>query len=246
MPTAPLPVVAADATAVELAEATAGILGARLLALEAWRAGEAELVVWCDREGLAVRGSAASRAGPVRPLPPLRRPGDDLLRRAVGRGRTVIDATGGFAADAGALVAAGCRVQLIERHPLLALLLADAIERWLRAGRLQPGMLTLHHGEARQLLPELRAEVVTLDPMYPLPGGAHAPRKAEGLFLLRQLVGDDDDQGELLAPARRSASARVVVKRPRGAPRLAGLAPSGSLEGRSVRYDLYAKEAWRD
>ncbi len=38
------------------------------------------------------------------------------------------------------------------------------------------------------------------------------------------------------------AGKRVVVKRPRKAPVISGPAPSYSLEGKSSRYDIYAKK----
>jgi 16S rRNA (guanine1516-N2)-methyltransferase len=235
-------VVAADDASLALAERVADTLGALLLTRTSWLAGTLGLVVWCDQAGVGLRGSAASRALPVRPAPPATRAGRDPLVRAVGMGRSVIDATGGFAADAGTLVAAGCRVEIIERDPVMALILHDAIVRWTAAGVIPRDRLLLHHADALQLLPDLRAEVVTLDPMYPLPASSHPPRKGEGLHLLRALLGDDEDQAALLARARAAASARVVVKRPRVAQHLAGVAPSGSIVGRSVRYDLYAPE----
>lgn len=200
------------------------------------------MVVWCDAAGLALRGPASSRAQPVRPAPPAWRPGRDLLLRALGGWRQVIDATGGFAADAGTLAAAGCQVTLIERHPVVALILRDALQRWQQQGLPAAAAMTLLEGDALALLPTLRTEVVVLDPMYPRPPSPHPPRKGEVLHLLRQLLGDDSDQGALLLAARHCASARVVVKRPRAAPYLNAQRASGSLSGRSVRYDLYPPE----
>ena len=49
-----------------------------------------------------------------------------------------------------------------------------------------------------------------------------------------------EEEATLLAAARRAAGQRVVVKRPRKAEPLGGVQPSGSIEGRTVRYDLYA------
>ena len=94
--------------------------------------------------------------------------------------------------------------------------------------------------DARTWLATAATDVVLLDPMYPEAGAG--PRKAEGLHLARLLVGDDPDQGRLLAVARRAAGRRVVVKRPLRAPALAGRPPNGTLRGRTVRYDLYAPE----
>lgn len=160
-----------------------------------------------------------------------------LVNRGVGR---VIDATAGLGQDAFALAEAGCRVEMIERSPVVAALLRDGLAR---AGRdpataAAAGRMFLHQGDATALLAQLApVEVVYLDPMYPRSG--REGRKVESMRLLRELLGGDEDSGSLLAAARAAASRRVVVKRPRRAPWLAGVAPSGSQSGKTVRYDLY-------
>lgn len=196
-------------------------------------------MVWVDSEGLALRGPAAAGAAPVRPSPPPvgARGGREPLLRAVGQSVDVIDATAGWGTDAGVLAAAGRHVVMIERHVVLALLLADGLERWQAARHPAGERLELVVGDARVVLATLRADVVLLDPMYPPRG--KAARKVEDLVLARRLVGDDADQGELLAAACAAARRRVVVKRPRGAPVLAGRAPSGAIVGRTTRYDIY-------
>ncbi len=61
--------------------------------------------------------------------------------------------------------------------------------------------------------------------------------------VLRRLVGEDDDAGELLAAAIGAATRRVVVKRPSGAAPLGagegGAGPVSSHGGAAVRYDVY-------
>jgi 16S rRNA (guanine1516-N2)-methyltransferase len=57
--------------------------------------------------------------------------------------------------------------------------------------------------------------------------------------LLRLLAGDDQDSGQLLARARMVATGRVVVKRPRLAPALAGPAPDFTISGKNSRFDVY-------
>jgi 16S rRNA (guanine1516-N2)-methyltransferase len=192
---------------------------------------------------LELRETGARAAGP---LAVEFRPGSgsNLLRRAAlaggGERPRVIDATAGLGQDGFALAEWGCRVDLIERSPVVAALLADGIAR----ARERPetaaaaARMSLHQGDAGELLPGLAgAAVVYLDPMYPRSG--REGRKAKGMRMLRQLLGDDPDADELLKAARRYAVRRVVVKRPLRAPPLAGTRPSGSLTGTTVRYDLY-------
>ena len=229
------------------ADAFARRVGLTRLALQDWRTGlGGAVVVWCDGDGPALRGPVAGRTGPVRPTPPApARPGRDPLLRAVGPWPRVIDATAGWGVDAGTLAAAGRDVVLVERDPVLAALLASAVGRWRGAGVEAAARMRVVCDDARRFLAGAETDVVLIDPMYPDPAGGRGrarARKAESVHLLRRLVGDDGDQHELLAVARRAARRRVVVKRPRQAAPLAGRDPSGVLAGRTVRYDLYAPE----
>jgi 16S rRNA (guanine1516-N2)-methyltransferase len=243
-PIAPAPpVVAADPAHEAMADAVAGRLGSARLSLDAWRSGAGgPIVVWCDAGGLALRGPAGTGAKPVRPaLPDRPRSGHDPLLRAVGPWPSVVDATAGWGVDAATLAAAGREVVLVERHPVLAALLRDVIERGRAAGHPAALRMRLVEADARAWLATAATDVVLLDPMYPEAGDRGA-RKGEALHLARRLVGDDLDQDQLLAAARRAARRRVVVKRPLRAPVLAGRVPNGTLRGRTVRYDLYAPE----
>lgn len=176
------------------------------------------------------------------------RRGEDLLARAVGRGsRTVVDATAGLGRDGVHLAAIGKGVTLVERVPLVAALVEDALGRAARAGgdaSVVVARLRLVNADARAYLRSLltsggaRPDAVLLDPMYPERGKAALPGK--GMALFRDLVGNDEDAPELLAVALRVAVRRVVVKRPLAAPPLAGPAPVGAVRGKTTRYDIYA------
>ena len=170
------------------------------------------------------------------------------LARAVGlKGGalpTVIDATAGLGQDAFVLASLGCRVQLVERSPIITALLRDGLQRaaqdpeigsWVRE------RLSLCQADGREYLRSLREdqrpEVVYLDPMYP-----HRRKTAlagKEMRLLRQLVGDDHDAPELLAAALTGARRRVVVKRPRHAPALIGSPPDAQIVAPHTRFDLY-------
>lgn len=181
----------------------------------------------------------APRTGPVcARVPPRRPPGlsrRQPLLRALGRGaRQVVDATAGLGGDACLLAWAGLEVLALERSPVVAALLADALEN-APAGAPRPALLP---GDARELLPALSPApgVVYLDPMFP-------PRRRDSALArkapraLRRVVGEDPDAGELLAVARRCATARVVVKRPPEAEPLAP--PDIQYRGKLARYDVY-------
>ncbi|MEF8833231.1 MAG: class I SAM-dependent methyltransferase [Halofilum sp. (in: g-proteobacteria)] len=183
---------------------------------------------------IARRGRAAARA-------------DEGLPRAAGarQGRTpnVIDTTAGLGRDAWLLAALGCRVTLVERHPVVAALLADALARAHVNEEAAPAAarMELIEAEAMAVLAGRTTDSVIIDPMYPPRRKSAAVRKEMRVF--RALVGTDDDSDALLPAAIAAARRRVAVKRPRGAPPLTGLPPSGSIDGRSTRFDIYAGTA---
>ncbi len=173
-----------------------------------------------------------------------------LIARAVGLSPgvrpTLLDATAGLGRDAFVLANLGCEVDLIERHPLIAALLDDGLQRLCVEPELAAiaSRMRLRQGDAIQLMrgwAEAVPQVIYLDPMFPHRDKTSLVKKEMRLF--RPLVGDDNDAPTLLVEALRLATHRVVVKRPRQAPAIAGEAPSYALRGKSSRFDVYAKKS---
>ncbi|QEL57011.1 class I SAM-dependent methyltransferase [Chromobacterium paludis] len=160
----------------------------------------------------------------------------------------VVDATAGLGRDSFVLATLGCRVTMVERSPVAAALLADALERALRdeTTRDIAERMTLAHANSRDWLAGLpeaqRPDVVFVDPMFPDTDKKAAAAKKD-MQAFQHVIGDDMDSAELLAAAIAAAKVRVVVKRPRlGAP-IAGVKPSAVLDGKSTRFDLYVIKA---
>ncbi|MES9902319.1 MAG: class I SAM-dependent methyltransferase [Sedimenticola sp.] len=173
------------------------------------------------------------------------------LARAIGlkQGRTprVLDATAGLGRDAFVLASLGCEVLMVERSPVIAALLQDAIERGLADPETAEiiNRMTLIEGDAQEILTAIpdksRPDVVYLDPMYPHRGKSALVKKEMRLF--RMLVGDDEDSAAVLAAARRVARNRVVVKRPAKAPTIDKTQPSMAINSPNTRYDVYLNHA---
>ncbi len=153
----------------------------------------------------------------------------------------VIDATAGLGRDGFLLAAAGFRVQMCERNPVVAALLADGLGR----AAAEPTTtviakrLTLYRGDGREVLAALASppEVVYLDPMFP---ERRKSAKVKQELRLLQLLDDGRDDGEaLLRAALLAGSRKVVVKRPLKGPQLGDLPPAYSLRGKAVRFDVY-------
>ena len=154
----------------------------------------------------------------------------------------VVDATAGLGRDAFVLAALGCRVRMIERHPVVAALLEDGLRRGYQDPEIGEWLLqrlSLIYGPSSQQLTTLtpRPDVVYLDPMYPHRQKSALVKKEMRIF--QSLVGPDEDADSLLAPARMLAKRRIVVKRPDYAPALAGVQTSSAVTTKSHRFDIY-------
>lgn len=180
-----------------------------------------------------------------------KQPGKELLLRAVGckigRPLAVIDATGGLGRDSFLLAAAGCTVHIFEQEPVLAALLADGLERARQCPEAAAiaARISLTAGDALLFLREMRAQgqvvdAVYLDPMFPERRKSALVKKEAQLLQLLAQPSNPAAEKELLAAAR-AVSRRVAVKRPAKAPFLGETAPSHSLAGATVRFDVYVQ-----
>jgi len=156
---------------------------------------------------------------------------------------TVIDATGGFARDAFVLASLGCQVTLLERNPILSLLIEDALQRAEASDDIAEicAAMQIINTDAvhylHSLTPKQFPDVVYMDPMYPSRDKSALVKK--DMQLLHQLVGADNDSATLLVAAKAIAKKRVVVKRPKGADFVGQQKPATSIESKNTRYDIY-------
>lgn len=153
----------------------------------------------------------------------------------------VVDATAGLGRDAFLMASMGAQVTLIERSPDIHARLADAMARAAAEGGDYAetiARMTLLHGNSIELLPTLAPDVVLVDPMHP-PRHNSALVKKE-MRILRDIVGVDADQIELMQIALACAKKRVVLKWPQYADPMPGLRPpSHQIIGKNTRYDVF-------
>lgn len=182
-----------------------------------------------------------------------------------GRPLHVVDATAGLGTDSLLLAAAGCEVTLIERNPVIAALVRDALARASAVPDLSGPVARMHlrEGDSLELLPRLGmdaglgvggaqgadqdqsmdrgedpawpVDVVYLDPMFP--GRSKSALVKKKFQLLGQLEEPCTDERALLEAALATQAKRIVVKRPKKGPYLAGVRPSHSICGKAIRYD---------
>ncbi|HWD13263.1 class I SAM-dependent methyltransferase [Pseudochrobactrum sp. sp1633] len=167
------------------------------------------------------------------------------LAKAAGlvRGATpdIVDATAGLGRDAFLLASLGAKVTLIERSEKMHALLAEGLKRAAAEGGRYAetvARMTLLFGDSCALLPELKPQVVLVDPMHP-PRGNTALVKKE-MRQIREIVGTDPDAERLMQVALEVAQNRVVLKWPLRAEPMAGIRkPSHQILGKSTRYDVF-------
>lgn len=237
----------ADEEVVRLAEEWVKVEAVR--ELEGSRA--EDLILQADAEGLAlVEKGRVLRGDFTRLLPRLasNNLNRELLVRAsrvkgVDGPLTAVDATAGLGEDALLLAAAGFQVRLYERDPVIAALLSDALRRGAQQTRLAPVVerMKLECADSITALPRLdvQPDVVVLDPMFPQRQKSALIKKK--FQLLQKLEQPCAEEKELLDAAISCGPRRIVIKRPLKGPYLAGVKPSYSLKGNTIRYDCIVK-----
>lgn len=152
----------------------------------------------------------------------------------------ILDATGGLAGDAFVLATLGADVRVLERHPVIAALVKDGLDRAKSAEEFQALKIDLINQDAiryMQTTRNPRPDIVYVDPMYP-----HRKKKSlvkKEMRIIRDIVGNDEDSDLLLHAALKFAKKKVVVKRPSYADYLNGAEPQLQYQGKNSRYDVY-------
>lgn len=215
--------------------------------LDTGPAGEEGLTLRLDGEGLAlVCGEQVLMGDFARMLPRLqsgRLPGELLVRAAKIKDPdhplTAVDATAGLGEDSLLLAAAGFRVRLFERNPVVYALLADAVRRAAGIPELAGavGRMELCCGDSIQGMKGLESppDVILLDPMFPARQKSALVKKK--LQVIQKLELPCADEAELLRTAMEAAPKKLIIKRPPKGPFLAGVKPDYPIAGKAVRFD---------
>lgn len=151
-------------------------------------------------------------------------------------GIKILDATAGWGRDAALLALFGAEVLMIERHPLMATLLADGLNRLNQ----NHSSLSLKHIDARDYLLALEEgdypDVIYIDPMHP--SRQKSAQVKKDMQVLQSLASPEDDLESFIKIAIQRVKQRVVVKWPEHAK--AVLKPNRTIEeGKIVRFDIY-------
>ena len=161
-------------------------------------------------------------------------------------GLKILDATAGWGRDAALLASFGAEVLMVERHPVMHALLADALSclnAEISVDDIQKKSthlkLSLIASDAKsylqQLSPDDYPDVIYIDPMHPTRQKSALVKK--DMQIMQQLIGADEDAEALLQVAIHCARQRVVVKWPQRLPPI--IPPNHSVQGKTVRFDVF-------
>ena len=193
--------------------------------------------LYLDYQGLALCSPGNKR--------PFRLAEQNLHRRSVGARKgelaracglnqgdlSVLDACAGFGTDGLTLSMLGCPVTLVEREPLIWILLQDFARSFDNTQ-----VMFMDCKEA--LSGDESWDVVYLDPMFPERKKNALPNQAlQHLRYLTQDAQDASDLTELIRLSLSCAHNRVVVKRRLKDPVVEGV--NFQIKGKTVRFDVY-------
>lgn len=150
----------------------------------------------------------------------------------------ILDATAGWGRDASILASFGADVLMLERNPIMAALLEDALQRVSPNHALKlslKGMDAMLYLDA--LKPEDYPDIIYIDPMHPARQKSALVKK--DMQVMQQLIGPDEDAQALIKCAISKTRQRVVVKWPQRLQAL--LQPNTCIEGKTVRFDIYLR-----
>lgn len=173
---------------------------------------------------------------------------NEAIARAVGIGKkstvTVVDATAGLGKDSFILAMLGCSVIMLERSPIMALLLEDGLRRAAESDALAEiaARMTFETAEACEWIKRQQTlcnHVVYLDPMFPAKSQSALSRG--DMQFMQEIIGSDEEFEDLFACARASGADRVVLKRPLRAEGVS-VKPTFSLKGKASRFDVFIRE----
>ena len=150
-----------------------------------------------------------------------------------------IDATAGMGEDSMLLSAYGFKVNLYEKNPIIVELLKDAIDRAKQIPELKEIVSRMKVFEEDSIISmqnlDYIPDVILLDPMFPERTKSALIKKK--FQILHQIETPCTNEKELLASAIKAKPKKIVIKRPLKGEFLAGVKPSYSVKGNSIRYD---------
>ena len=208
---------------------------------------EADLILQFDEDGLSLVSGNMKLHGDftntIRRIKQSNLEKELLIHAAKIKGKKqdliAIDATAGMGEDSLLLAAYGFKVNLYEKNPIIAELLKDTLERAKQTPELKEIVSRMEVFEEDSIIAmsklDYKPDVILLDPMFPERTKSALIKKK--FQILHQIETPCTNEKELLDSAIKANPKKIVIKRPLKGEYLAGIKPSYSVKGNSIRYD---------
>lgn len=156
---------------------------------------------------------------------------------------SVLDATAGMGNDGLLMAKNAAKLTFTERNPIICALLRDGLHRAQEHPKLEwlEEKLSLIWGDFTHITDDASFDVVHLDPMFPATNKSALNKKGISVIQSLETPPDETEEKQLLENAIRLAQKRVIIKRPKSAPFLAGKAPDSQFLKGDFRYDVLLK-----
>lgn len=154
----------------------------------------------------------------------------------------VVDGTAGFGHDGLILASTGAMVAMIEKNPIIALLLfyehhiMNNNKNWQKL----LSRIRIYHGDFLSVIARIDGvDLVYLDPMFP--NDSYSAKVGKNMQILHRFATPPtpEEQVQLFNVVYANAGSKLVVKRPIHAPYLADKQPAQSFANDAIRFDRY-------
>ncbi|WP_343182522.1 class I SAM-dependent methyltransferase [Buchnera aphidicola] len=154
----------------------------------------------------------------------------------------ILDATAGLGKDAFILFSHGYNITMIERNPILSILLEDGLKRGFKdkmIGTLIKKKMKLIYASSINInqMNLQKPDVIYIDPMFPSYKQKSLPKK--NIKIIKKIVGSDLDSINLFHECMKFSVYKIVVKRPKTSSYISCHKPSYSIKTKKYRFDIY-------
>ena len=170
------------------------------------------------------------------------KPFSNLLKKVFGKPKEIIDLTCGFAEDSLILVFFGHKVISLERNPVMAALLENALSRARNDdefGELFKSSLDIKFCSASKFIEEndLSNKWLYFDPMFGDQSGKKS-LSSKRMQFLSQFAGSDEDWKSVFNSCLQSKAKSLIFKHSNKAP-MPEIKPNEVIMGKTVRFDKH-------
>ena len=154
----------------------------------------------------------------------------------------ILDTTAGLGRDSFILASQGCYITMIERNPIIYILLNNALKNSINNSNLKNIIkkMNLIYNDSINFLLHNKIEnidIIYIDTMFPKTNKDRLVKKNMQIF--QNIIENDTDDKELLNISLKQNVKKVIVKRLLKMNYINNLKPNFEIKGTKIRFDIY-------